>query len=551
MRGQQSVCLLCRYAGPTKSKPAFNGTRRFASARDREPYVLPRLVIDLDSADNPFVNKAEDVMDNVAESSREKNRVQRRELSGNDQATVVGQKALDDSNITSYGLLSYAFLGDNLKTAHEHHYLLQYLESIGLAPMDSVKTKTEQLLLHATDYEMNLEYAGFTETTKSKIAKQIAECNSFEQLRRVISLLCTTKDGCEFLARNGSSVVQSIRCCRASPMEQLYVLHTQRVLQLLNNLRLSLESRGIQVGADICNAGLYYASKCRNVAAVQIYLNVSRRNKYKTDLRTIKSMMINWQNQEVAHGRRADLMRLLLGVEESIATSEKLEREACFSSLLEQEHKYPQAMYLSYLNVLGVLRHSDEISKEWDRVGIPDLLRENRRLKSQIFAIAFLIAKDPERAHIILDSVPQDQTDPAFPDTNKPRFRHDHLHRLSTIAPNTKSSRVAVFRFLMHYYHVLGLWRTTKLVQKVWDSLGELPSDPKLFAHELQQFLLVDYKPKPFAHEIVGWGEWNGQEGLFVNERVKKSGAFHDESPLKETPHFFKPAHEAVAFETT
>ena len=73
------------------------------------------------------------------------------------------------------------------------------------------------------------------------------------------------------------------------------------VLRLLNNLQLNMESKGVDFGPRLSNAGLYYAGKLQRLPAVRKYLQILCANSYATDWRTVAALRFVFRTARTKH----------------------------------------------------------------------------------------------------------------------------------------------------------------------------------------------------------------------------------------------------------
>jgi hypothetical protein len=278
MRGQKGVCLLCRHV--LESQQNTNVTKRFRSSLAKEPYVLPRLVIDLDAADSKLVRKLDDLEEDTPEpleNLKAKQRHLYEEIKKGDR-TFKEKVPLKTLNTTPPDLLFYALLGDPIasqtkKTPQLRNPQLRTLfRSRMIQPEDSAEIKLQQLTLDYTaDEAERLRSSGFGKVDEVAIIEQIRECRIFSKLHRMISMLSQTREGCQFLGRNGSTIIKSVSSSRrvqpmSPPVEKV---PSNTVLRMFNNLQLNMESKGVQLGTHLCNGALHYAGRSYNLPAVR------------------------------------------------------------------------------------------------------------------------------------------------------------------------------------------------------------------------------------------------------------------------------------------
>jgi hypothetical protein len=395
MRGRKDICLLCRHRSRIPNTQKF--TKGYASIRKKDPYILPRFVIDLDANDSKYVRRAEDLEPNVPSEAKWTDRFRRRShQKGKDderekrslhRVQLMGW----DSNgpfrtriTTALDIFGYALQGDPPSTrSSESSTLLEIFTEQRIYTSDNSETKIQQLLHDfATDETSNLKMTWFGVLDVESIRLQIQRYTSFRRLSRAISMLSSTADGCRFLAANGDSVVEGVRSCLKAqeytevPEPSATVL---AVIQLLNNLFLSMKSKGIQIGPDLCNAGLYYSAKGFQLQSTKLYLETMVDNGYPTNLhakRALSYLSLNTgrprsfytTRNKLAIGidRRQAVLKLLTGWESNGTPLPGEQRKASFASLLSQNRNGDVSIniYPDYVIGLGKMGESKVLLNE-------------------------------------------------------------------------------------------------------------------------------------------------------------------------------------------
>jgi hypothetical protein len=441
MRGRKDICLLCRHTSRITNTQRF--TKGYASIRKKEPYILPRLVIDLDANDSKYVRRAEDLEPNVPSeenhtdrfrrSSHQKGKGDEREKRSFRRVQLMGR----DNNgpfrtriTTALDIFGYALQGDPLSTRSSGSPTLREIfEERRIHTFDNSETKIQQLLHDfAADEPSNLRVAGFGALDVESIRLQIQRYTSFRSLSRAISMLSSTADGCRFLAANGDSVVEGVRSCRKAQeyTERLEVPEpsatVQAVIQLLNNLFLSMKSKGIQIGPDLCNAGLYYSAKGFQLQSTKMYLEAMVDNGYPTNLhakRALSYLSLNMgrplsfhtTRNKLAFGidRRQAVLNLLTGWESNGTPLPGEQRKASFASLLSQDRNgdFSINLYPAYVVGFGQMGESKVLLRECtslDDTLLPQILRgeQNSTSRACLLAMGLILANDPEKAGEIL-----------------------------------------------------------------------------------------------------------------------------------------------------
>ena len=212
MRGQKGICLFCRHA--LKLHPSIPTTKRLASSRSNEPFILPRLVIDLDAADSKLVRRWEDIVleENPAPPEEPTVRGYRQSMEKKKKDGTVN--LLPTSSLKTLitmppDLLNYALLGDPIATTSIWYPQVRKLfQSRMIQPEDNTETKLQQLTFNfLIDETERFAASGFPEVSELAIVDQITEIKVFSKLHRTISMLSRTVEGCQFLARNSIAIL--------------------------------------------------------------------------------------------------------------------------------------------------------------------------------------------------------------------------------------------------------------------------------------------------------------------------------------------------------
>jgi hypothetical protein len=517
MRGQKDICLFCQHAlkPPRSSAP----TRRCLSSRPYEPYVLPRVIIDLDAADSKFVRRLEDLPKHERESQlrirktwprRQDEPVRRQSYilteDWDPEVVPLTTVYLKTHAVTSPDLLQYALLGEPSTQSTGAHYLRNIFKRRMLPPQEDASTKIQQLTVDfTTDAAQSLKAAGYTPNPiqEEKITQDLLSCWSFRRLERMLVMLSTTTEGCKFLATKGKVVVQAIRRIRKAGFgtfdETGYKapeVKISMVVELLNNLTRNMTSRGVEIEDCICCAGLYYASKASLLPAVKMYLDIARRHGYRFDWKfgeAVRNLMFDYTKENIAPkrwaawkdeaSRREDVLKLITGW--------NFEEVSCSHFISTAENwKGTITPYSSYIVGLGEMGFSNALWDEWESRAASILRgKHNVRFKGQLFAMAFVLAKDPERALEILKSIPE----------NAGHWWHD---------------KIRIRRQVFDHYDFHGLGCTEKLEEMAGQGI---PNDPTEALETYEKLLLVDF-PKFISDTKLklDWGSRGKDEGLLV-----------------------------------
>ncbi|PVH78970.1 hypothetical protein DL98DRAFT_232280 [Cadophora sp. DSE1049] len=550
MRGKQSICLFCRHTARTRSR--FNPPRRLASGPSAEPYVLPRLIIDLDAADSTFVRKVDEAP--VPERTQIGELPVRRLGSFKENGDKVALRnakpkaPLRTLKVTPIDLWAYGLLGITEFTPHQDSQgLREIISKRAIHPMDSADSVVKEILsAFAIDPSANLRRAGFCKENEEAILDQMLKIHSFSRLRRMISLLSSTKDGCRFLIKNGTYILDAIRANRKKQDRAQFSerIPSSTVLDLFNNLYINLESKGLPLGPELCNGALYYASKSCNIAAIKMYLQLSRRHKYAPDWRArkaLRSIILGLETDDRGlrkEGRKTEAIELITGWRGGVAPRKGELRSTCFAylSYMDTSEDIMHTIYPAYILGLGELRlhgaiYAEFMARDPKRMNPILLGDEHKRFRAQMFAIAFLLAKDKQHALQVLGSVPPEHEDITLSDDMKTMRTwrpNSSPMTFQEYTPTPNSSNVWLLSLLYDHYSFHNCIPTPTLKDHLAETIAQLPHDPQTVVESLKSLLLLDLDltrrpmgPARRAGRFITWGEVDGKECIRLDTRKK------------------------------
>ncbi|PBP22925.1 hypothetical protein BUE80_DR006179 [Diplocarpon rosae] len=528
-------------------------TRHASSPRNFEPYVLPRHVIDLDAADSKYVRKADNSSATSAsaliyrEDSIEETQYQR-----NKKKREIGKAPIDVTKVNPADLWSYILLGcDNapskfLPTAEGLRLplftkaRLQIItKRMGIDSLDSVEVAMAHFVDgFSIDATKNLQSAGFTRMKQATIRVFLRESKAWVTTRALVSMLSSTKQGCEFLARNGDALLTSLVLCRKAQVGRSYneVLTPSMILRVLNNFRINASSKNVQIGAQLCNAALYYAGKDACLPAIKIYLKMAQSCKYappdwraRAALSRLLFALVRGRRGFKAEIERKKALELVTGWEGGMEPRAGQLRKPCFAYLAFKNMSQPfaWAIYPKYIVGLGDLGMTEAIYAEWmspEPNRMDAILRgeEHRRFRSHMFAVAFLLADDPKRALQVLESVPthhQDTSDTESQASNQwvlfcNMNTDDDVHKL-------KRGSLWLKAIILDHYKFHGSVPTPQLRIALGDSISNMPNDPQQALRVLQKMLLfkeITRNRSPGSHKSPRTLDWVKEDG---EERIQ------------------------------
>jgi len=498
MRGQRDICLLCRHA--LRRPHPSTSARRWLASPAAEPYVLPRAVIDLDAAESKFVRKFEDLPEKerleqlrVKEIKPKEKRPPKKKKQ--DFGFTHPKVALRVQTVTPPDLLQYALLGDPWGYSPGVSWLRLIFKRRAIQVQDDAAAKIQQL---THDFKPGtLRAAGLYKVGSKPIIEGLLASQTFPSLARQLTMLSTTDYGRRFLANKSNTVYDAIRKCRKQGFdkgtwEKVAEVKISEVVELLNNLTRNMTRRSVGAEVDLYNAGLYYASKASILPAIKMYLEIGFRHGYnpywgferamrnlQSEYATGISPPTRWAAWKGNGQRRDEILKLITGWNSSDVSF----REAIFSA----DYPVTQAnAYKSYVLGIGEMGFSDALWEEWQSQ--PHFLADAGMGEvsiAQPFAMAFLLAKDRNRAMDVLASVQV----------------HKIKHRLPQL-------------FSKHYefHHLIP---SKKLLSKIANE--GVHEDPRSALKFLEDMLVTDY-PKfyPDAKLTLEWATREGKEGLLV-----------------------------------
>lgn len=570
MRRQRDISLLRRHV--FKSHDPTPSTRR-GSTKSREPYILPRLVIDLDANDSQFVREATE-----EDYAVEPKPPRRRRFDGPAREMVKEQEqaqafrlnrqspyAFHTRNITAPDLLAYALLGHpNASPRANNLALRKQFKYHNIYPLDNAHTKIQQLTYNFTTEPSDvLEGAGFLPEQQPQILEQIRACKSFPELHRIITMLSSTAEGCTFLASNGDAIVQGILNCRRSQRSENGPGSTtsSMVLTLLNNLFLSMQSKGVEYGEDLCNIALYYASKTCCLRSMRRYLDISESGSYSASRHTPHSIEnlakgvrrgpafhTSWTGSMNPLERAKTALELLTGWKSGGVPQPGEERRPCFACIIldRTPTKFRRLSYCNYIGSLGYIGASDALWHEWKNCPEDLFVRTtDLRQKGEIFALAFLMAKDTDSAMSILKTL--------FEYNSK----DGRCRGLRQSPGDNSASWIGFGDFCRHrmkwYYQSNNLIPSEGFKERLNEQF--LPDAPATICQAMNDLLVTDWiesmestdppTTNTFAHFEIGWVQQDGVEGIAIKEDVD------GEEDVNGEILYFKPSSRRISSPNT
>ncbi|KAH7348827.1 hypothetical protein BKA65DRAFT_501520 [Rhexocercosporidium sp. MPI-PUGE-AT-0058] len=503
MRGKQSLCLFCRHTAQRPTR--ITVPRRFASLPNVEPSVLPRS--DRETEESTFMRGQEDVpeLEGLPVRRLWSYMEDGKEMSNRNATPKV---ALQTLKVTTTDLWAYALLGTSEFTHHPDSWALRSITSKRkIDPFDSPDSVAQALLQgFSIDQSLNLQRAGFVKEHEMAILDQMQRVHKFSGLRRIISMLSSTRDGCEFLSRSSTYILDAIRNNRKR--QNLEKVTSSMVLEMLNNIHINLESKGLQIGPQLCNGTLYYASKSHSIAALKMYLQLARKHKYVPDWRARKALKSLSRSLAIGHPQlkgdvqKREALELITGWRGGVAPRRGELRMTCFAylSYRDTDTDVTHAMYPAYIQGLGEMGLNNAIfaefmAKDPKRMNPVLLGDEHLRFRAQMFAIAFLLAKDEEHALQALESVPIGHTDIRSPEDEKlmPVWRSKNSPRThQTFKPTPDCSSLWLLSIIYDHYDFHDYLPTPDLQAHLAKTILQMSHEPQPAMQTLKSMLLLD-----------------------------------------------------------
>ncbi|KUJ07140.1 uncharacterized protein LY89DRAFT_691943 [Mollisia scopiformis] len=535
MRGSENICLFCRHALSLRS--SARSAKRFASTRQREPYVLPRLVIDLDAADSKYVRKIEE-LDEWYPASSTKPHASASADKGERRKYQQIHFPLKTIQVTPPDLLTFALMGDpgpwNRKTQNLRN-IFRYRK---IQPTDGIRSKAIQLSSEFIyDPVERLDEAGYIKRRDDAYVWQLMSCSErggFLELSRLISMLSTTQEGCAFLAARAETVRKAIRQCRKTQTQEFQhtLVSSNAIVILLNNLCISLAAKGVKVSSLLCEAGLHYAAKSWNLPSLRRYLELLSEAPQgaRPTVKALSTLMLRlvFEPEMTAGPMGAAAVKLITGWDRDESPVANRRRDTSFMSIFYQVETLN--FYASYLVGLAEMGLKDILVAEWEAdekyaIG-QSYWAQNPRLKAQAYALAFQIAGDRDYALSILLPALEVPGEPIPVELGQlSEQQSDGNDETSEIENNLPPNiRKLLLMILRNHYRYHNVRPGESLSNALKDFQENIPEDPWQFLDTFEKFLVRGYKapfgPPPLSAKEIHWLDEAGVQGLVVLPEV-------------------------------
>lgn len=490
MESSRFLCLLCRSRPITRRQDC--APKRYASTKAKaQPYVLSRTVIDLDANDSTYVRRLEE--EDTSSLSPEDQEVRRlltlqqrqafwdmtrRGMTNPELAVPAATVDRFDMRSTPPDLFSYALQGPR---SHKHPTGTRAaLRPLFLSHRIHPTYTTVSSTIKRLDFGLHVDAIRTPEKTRIHMEKfwenlRLSDYISKPtQLGRLIDVLSSFKEGCKFLAEHiGDLAPALIR----SPSSAAY---REKTLIQLNNLSLNMESRGLQLGEQLSNIGLYLAASYGSALGMKRYLASIKNNNYHINPLSTRAMVclaLHMLSPDATQIRKSQLCSILTGWSND-SPSSNAKKQLSFSDIISHsfDHKFTTSYstvhsnqddqtpsdkegdesninsfyenaYGIYLLVLAELKYSNTLMHEWKRfngsqsLSIPSL----DVTSGHILAFTFLVADERSLALSVLDHVATKISEErAEPSLDLKRLIYIHYCLRGVTFPNTRKKLVDI-----------------------------------------------------------------------------------------------------------
>ena len=425
--------------------------------RKAEPYILPRLILDLDAHDSPYVKKLEDLTPeetiNIIKGS---NRTSKSEHASNVRsigypreveqnrgstgkagiATQMGnhapaKKAADTLNsfrmtISPIDLLLYAFRGYPTDLRKEKRFqfpnISRLLDAHNVTPIDNAGVGIRSLIYDfGKDGEKSLKISQFTTEREHTISLALSTCRDWYSFRKSVFMLASTVAGRKYLSRRGGIVVQYLKQNVRKDLLSGSSTHIslEEALRFINHVTVNMMSNGANIGYRLCNAGIFFSAECASLPALKKYLQIAVDNNYKTDSRTragLRSICRAITSPADLQPRRQHLednfeenQKFLTGWKTDYGAKSGDEKQNCFADFFSKPYfNDMESFYLYYNYILGLatIGWKESLHREFLRLESYNLRMFSASMKGLLFATAYVIAKDSSKALTFLEKCP-------------------------------------------------------------------------------------------------------------------------------------------------
>lgn len=217
-------------------------------------------------------------------------------------------------------------------------------------------------------------------TSEDRFTSELRGCHNIPEIRRAISSIANSRDGCEFLASHGKFIVDIIE--KYEPLSQL---------KIINSLIQLLETEKLDPGSTLVETGMYQAAVEGLLSPLKHYIDIVAAQKYAVGTRCADSITelansaarngvevgdrdvgrtgpLDWVYDRAGHWQRQDALRLITGWNADGAPKDNEVRGKSFATIVRND----QGLYRCYIEALTTLQartallheytHSDHIN---------------------------------------------------------------------------------------------------------------------------------------------------------------------------------------------
>jgi len=428
--------------------------------RKTEPYILPRLILDLDAHDSPYVTKLEDLspeeetnlIKGYDRAGKPEDEAYERGIGhskGEEQSPSTTERLAQKLKATTHGrkstpsrkvidalepflmtvsptdLLLYAFRGYPLDLHGEKGLnfpnISKLLDAHNVTPIDNARVGTRSLIYDFTkDGEITLKNAQFTTEREQMISLALSTCHDWYNFRKCVFMLASTDAGRSYLHRRGGAIVACLeRAFRNKSDSKSSPYSLQEALRFLNHLTYNMMSNNVDIGDRLCNAGILYSTECASLPALKKYLQIAVDNNYKTDERTraalqslcrtlVSPIDLN-SGLQLRQEDIEEMQRFLTGWKTDYGASSGEEKQNCFADFFPQHYfsSSPNfSLYYNYILGLATIGWKSSLHREFLRLESYNPGMFSAGMKGLLFATAYVVAKDSNMALTFLEMDP-------------------------------------------------------------------------------------------------------------------------------------------------
>lgn len=480
--------------------------------------MLPRVVIDLDAADNKDVKPFEE-LSHAAKKQNLDGHIRRKTFQKVLYPAVSERKPRyqfkDRSSIrTASDLVTYAFTGDlNIRHLTDKSYEIDR-EKLGHATRVD-RSSEMQDIAHEFIVDANQRVQdkyGFDFSTQSveRLRAILAQSHSLSGLQGLLSQYSSTREGCQVLNQCSKSIVASIKRLRRDVTRARGTTASAHILRMLNNLCLAMRSKGLVMDPILASRVMYYALQVRKLSIVKVYLSQYGHtlNHYEEYIQKLPVQLAGLAMEAETIGRhgalggadtRNEALGLLTGSSAGTLSSGKDSLPSISKLLADSPSDMLSDLQRSYVFALAQLGLQDlldtEVTKGHSQLKAlkGDTFRKSSNLFSHLYGLAYILAGNIEKARESLNIRMAGETSRTF----------------------DAAVKDLCWQFLRSHYVSLNLHATPDLFKKISNDFRIIPVDVEEALGLFEKYLVKDHTRGPTRKDI-GVREVDGQEVLVV-----------------------------------